>query len=252
MTRLALPIALSVVALVLSGLAFHASQEPTPRLDRSEPVSVDRTQEIESLEESVRALGTRVALLEVQLADRSAETSLAAADESDSDDWGGDRPAPAEEFEERVAAAVDEVMEAKAEDFVRRARQKDARRGMTKWATSQQQRLPVLRDLISSRLNVDRPRRQQVTEVVDATIANIGTIVELLNADPPPNEEDGYTLMGEMKESVGGMVSELDEILSDEELVELGELSMEAELHGIGKAMIAEGSPSEAESGGGQ
>ena len=60
-------------------------------------------------------------------------------------------------------------------------------------------------------------------------------------ADPEPSEEDQYAIMGEIKSSVGGMVEQLDEVLEDDELIALGQITIESEMPRVGYAIIEEG-----------
>ncbi len=235
--------ALSIVAVILAGVALYVSQNPSvpPTVTRGAAPAANAAaleQQVEGLVSDVESLRAQLADLERALA-HAAPAGESAAKEVPADllDLHG--------LKEPIARAVEAVMERNGVDYVRRAQAEakrgGARKGMTNWFQSQQDQLPVLRQRIADKLNIDRPRREQVTEIMDTAFASMGTAIELLSADPPPSDDEADELMREVKQGFGTMVADLDEILDGEELIQLGQITLETELSGLGSAIVVQG-----------
>ena len=241
--------ALSIVSLTLAASAVFMSQHGSPPTPvTTTPVAVDTT----ALEESVARLAEEVDSLRARVA-AVEQPPTAVADGEPSADGLPVETRDLAMLEEPIARAVEEIMEQNGVDYVRKAqaltKRVSARDGMTRWVRTRQDQLPVLRERIAEKLDIDRPRREQVTEIVDNAFVNMGTIIELLNEDPPPSDEESRLMMGEVKQSVGVMVGELDEILDDDELIQLGEITIASEMPRVGYAIIEEGKDQDVEDG---
>lgn len=151
----------------------------------------------------------------------------------------------AEVGKEKLARAVEAVLDEKGVEYLKNAqrvaKRESARDGLTKWVDSQTEKLPALQERIAQRLNVDPRRRLLVGEVIDSTFETMRELTDQLHADPPPSEEDQYAIMGEVKSSVGAMVEELDELLEADELIELGEITIESGIPRVGHVLVKTG-----------
>ena len=234
-----IPIALSVVAIGLAAVSLTQETEAptTPKALRSTDDSLSR-----ETEEILREVNTRLLQIEERLAQLEARPANASLDSNDpaarlAKDGG--------RLDEDIAAAVDSALEKKGVEWVkeaqREAKTQGAREGMSKWVSSMEENLPMLHRGIQSRMKLNGTRRGEVTDIIDEGFERMSSLTDELFADPPPSEMESFQIMGEVKETVSEIVEDLDVVLNDEELIQLGQVAVDSGLRGLGQALFEEG-----------
>ncbi|MEM7166479.1 MAG: hypothetical protein AAF581_13520 [Planctomycetota bacterium] len=233
-------LAISCLALAGAGAAVFMSQQQPRTTTTTTIEQVDTT----DLEQQIAQLRAEVTTLRARLDAVEAKPALSPTISASSTGTDVEYSAEAPE-EDRIALAVEAVLEEKGVEYVKQAqriaKRDGARDGMTKWVNSRRERLPALYERISQKMRLDPRRGRQVEDIIHTTFESMNELTEQLHAEPPLSDEDQYAIMGEIKTSVGTMVGQLDEVLEDEELIQLGELTIESELPRVGYAIIEEG-----------
>jgi hypothetical protein len=121
------------------------------------------------------------------------------------------------------------------------------REAMANWVDTRLDQLPTVYRGIAEKMSLPAGVRVEVEDIIAATFEDVAVLTDRLMADPPLPEQESHQIMGEMKETVGTMITDLDSILTADELIELGQITVEAEMPRIGGALIAEGKSDYAE-----
>ena len=233
-------VALSFVSLVAAGTAIYLVKQPAePATAPTQTAPVDLSEfedELSELHAEIRTLKHRLDAVEARPRPSAPSESALQAPPSEAAKaaWSAQKLKENEALTQAVEAVLEEKEIAQRE--AKRAKQSA---GMRDWVTKQTAKLPALYQRIGQKMNLTPVRRREVEAIIDGTFTRMTELSDELQADPPPTEEDSYAIMGEIKSSVGTMVEELDEVLNDDELLELGEITAE-ELPRVGWVIMEE------------
>ena len=161
------------------------------------------------------------------------------------------------ELEGRIIDAVDRVMEEKGLEYARAAQERSdqqqqraklnkSRDGFVSWVDSGRAKLPNLYNRIAE-LDLAPQTAIEVEEILENGFQTMAFLTEQLYTDPPPEEADAMAIMGEVKEEAGSIIQDLDEILTPEEMIALGQVYSEEVDPRLGGGMINNGNQGDSE-----
>ena len=243
--------ATSILAVILSGTAIYFTQQSPARTD---PVSTaTESNSAAQLEEAISSL--RGALITLQF--RLDALELASVEEPATPEDAVARIANGGELEGRIIDAVDRVMEEKGLEYARaaqeradqqqqRAKLNKSRDGFVSWVDSGRAKLPNLYNRIAE-LDLAPQTAIEVEEILENGFQTMAFLTEQLYTDPPPEEADAMAIMGEVKEEAGSIIQDLDEILTPEEMIALGQVYSEEVDPRLGGGMINNGNQGDSE-----
>ena len=123
---------------------------------------------------------------------------------------------------------------------------------MTKWIGTARGKLPNLYDKIVEKMELD-PETEMVVEDILETSFHAMTILseELLHGDFPEEEEDQMIaeIQGEIRQEVGTLIGELDEVLNPAQMVQLGQIYSEEVDPRVGQGIVNNGNQGDDEEG---
>ena len=242
--------ALSLVSVLVAGSAVYFVQQQQP-----EPVPVQTQDSFDPsrLEESISALRQEVMGLQSKLD----SMDIAAAEKSDAvvETEGEENRVQLRAIEaERITAAVEAVMEERgvelAQDAQRRAKREEVGGRMTNWVGNARSKLPNLYDQIAEKMELDPETEMAVEEILETGFETMTILSEeLLNGDFPEEEEAQMIaeIQGEIRQEVGTMISELDEVLNPAQMVQLGQIYGEEVDPRIGQGIVNNGNEGDSE-----
>ena len=244
--------ALSFVAVVLAGSAIYfAQQQPKPV-----PVQTQASFDPSGLQESISALRQEVMGLQTKLdsMDKAAAEKSAAVVETEDE---AKRVQLRAIEAERITAAVEAVMEKRGQELAdqaqRRAKSQDRRTGMSKWVGNARSKLPNLYDKITEKMELDPETEMAVEEILETGFETMTILSEeLLNGDFPEGEEAEMVaeIQGEIREEVGSLIGELDEVLNPAEMIQLGQIYGQEVDPRIGQGIVNNGNQGDSENEG--
>ena len=244
--------ALSLVSVLVAGSAvYFVQQQPEPV-----PVQTQASFDPSRLEESISALRQEVMGLQSKLD----SMDIAAAEKSDAvvETEGEENRVQLRAIEaERITAAVEAVMEERgvelAQDAQRRAKREEVGGRMTNWVGNARSKLPNLYDQIAEKMELDPETEMAVEEILETGFETMTILSEeLLNGDFPEEEEAQMIaeIQGEIRQEVGTMISELDEVLNPAQMVQLGQIYGEEVDPRIGQGIVNNGNQGDSENEG--
>lgn len=242
--------ALSLVSVLVAGSAvyFVQQQQPEPVPDQTQ-ASFDPSR----LEESISALRQEVMGLQSKL--DSMEITAAEKSEAVVEPEGEENRVQLRAIEaERITAAVEAVMEERGVELAnqaqRRAKIEDRRTGMSRWVGNARSKLPNLYDQIAEKMELDPETEMAVEEILETGFETMTILSEeLLNGDFPEEEEAQMVaeIQGEIRQEVGTMITELDEVLNPAQMVQLGQIYGEEVDPRIGQGIVNNGNEGDSE-----
>lgn len=139
-----------------------------------------------------------------------------------------------------ISAQIEAIIE-RRETEQRVAKLKSQSESMAQWVDTCLVALPGLTERIAGELGLPLRTQQEVEEILGTTLETMAALTDRLFSDPLPAESEAYGIMGEVKGAIGGMVAELDEILTADELIALGQVTVDSEMPRVGRAILEEG-----------
>jgi hypothetical protein len=235
--------ALSFVSVLLAGSAFYFSQQqPEPV-----PVQTQASFDPSGLEESISALRQEVMGLQTKLDSMGKTVSEKPGALTEPESEKKQIQLRAIEAE-RITAAVEAVMEERgvelAQDAQRRAKREDRRTGMSRWVGNARSKLPNLYDQIAEKMELDPQTEMAVEEILETGFERMTILSEeLFNGDFPEEEEAQMVaeIQGEIRQEVGTLIGELDEVLNPAQMVQLGQIYGEEVDPRIGQGIVNNG-----------
>ena len=244
--------ALSFVAVVLSGSAIYfTQQQPKPV-----PVQTQASFDPSGLQESISALRQEVMGLQTKLDSMdkaAAEKSDAVVETEDEAKRVQLRAIEADRITAAVEAVMDERGQELADQAQRRAKSQDRRTGMSKWVGNARSKLPNLYDKITEKMELDPETEMAVEEILETGFETMTILSEeLLNGDFPEGEEAEMVaeIQGEIRQEVGTMIDELDEVLNPAEMIQLGQIYGQEVDPRIGQGIVNNGNQGDSENEG--
>lgn len=244
--------ALSFVAVVLAGSAIYfVQQQPDPV-----PVQTQADFDPSALEESISALRQEMRGLQSKL--DAMEKTVSAKPDTATEAESGEKRIQLQAMEaERITAAVEAVMEERgielAQQAQRRAKREEARTRMPNWVRNARAKLPNLYDKITEKMELDPETEMAVEEILETGFETMTILSEeLANGDFPEGEEDQMfaEIQGEIREEVGTMIGELDEVLNPAQMVQLGQIYGEEVDPRVGQGIVNNGNQGDSENEG--
>jgi len=243
--------ALSVVSLLLAGSALYFPQQQPEPVPVQTPASFDSS----GLEESISALRQEVMGLQskLDLMGKTVSEKPGTPTEPESEEM---RVQLRARETERITATVEAAMEERgvelAQTAQRRAKRDEVGGRMTKWIGTARGKLPNLYDKIVEKMELD-PETEMVVEDILETSFHAMTILseELLHGDFPEEEEDQMIaeIQGEIRQEVGTLIGELDEVLNPAQMVQLGQIYSEEVDPRVGQGIVNNGNQGDDEEG---
>ncbi len=235
--------ALSLVSVLVAGSAvYFVQQQPEPI-----PVQTQASFDPSVLEETISALRQEVMSLQSKLD----SMDIATAEKSDAvvETEGEEKRVQLRAIEaERITAAVEAVMEERGVELAnqaqRRAKREDRRTGMPRWVGNARSKLPNLYDQIAEKMELDPETEMAVEEILETGFETMTILSEeLLNGDFPEDEEAQMVaeIQGEIRQEVGTMIGELDEVLNPAQMIQLGQIYGEEVDPRIGQGIVNNG-----------
>ncbi len=235
----------SLLAVILSATAIYFTQQTPARTD---PVpTTTESNSTAQLEEAISSLRGELITLQFRL-DALELTSI-------------DAPATAEDkaveiatrgdLDGRIIDAVDRVMEEKGLEYARAAQERadqqqqrdklnSSRDGFVSWVDNGRAKLPNLYHRLDE-LDLAPQTAIEVEEILENGFQTMAFLTEQLYTDPPPEQADAMAIMGEVKEEAGSIIQDLDEILTPEEMIALGQVYSEEVDPRLGQGFINNG-----------
>ncbi|RUA07988.1 MAG: hypothetical protein DSY81_10890 [Bacillota bacterium] len=242
--------ALSLVSVLVAGSALYFVQQQQPE---PVPVQTQASFDPSRLEESISALRQEVMSLQSKLD----SMDIAAAEKSDAmvETEGEENRVQLRAIEaERITAAVEAVMEERGVELAnqaqRRAKIEDRRTGMSRWIGNARTKLPNLYDQIAEKMELDPETEMAVEEILETGFERMTILSEeLLNGDFPEEEEAQMVaeIQGEIRQEVGTLIGELDEVLNPAQMVQLGQIYGEEVDPRIGQGIVNNGNEGDSE-----
>jgi len=242
--------ALSLVSVLVAGSALYFVQQQQPE---PVPVQTQASFDPSGLEESISALRQEVMSLQSKLD----SMDIAAAEKSDAmvETEGEENRVQLRAIEaERITAAVEAVMEERGVELAnqaqRRAKIEDRRTGMSRWIGNARTKLPNLYDQIAEKMELDPETEMAVEEILETGFERMTILSEeLLNGDFPEEEEAQMVaeIQGEIRQEVGTLIGELDEVLNPAQMVQLGQIYGEEVDPRIGQGIVNNGNEGDSE-----
>jgi hypothetical protein len=155
---------------------------------------------------------------------------------------------------ERITAAVEAVMEERGVELAkaaqRRAKRDEVGGRMTNWIGNARSKLPNLYEKITDKMELDPETEMAVEEILETGFETMTILSdELLNGDFPEGEEAQMVaeIQGEIRQEVGTIISELDEVLNPAQMVQLGQIYGEEVDPRIGQGIVNNGNAGDSE-----
>jgi hypothetical protein len=241
--------ALSLVSVLVAGSALYfVQQQPEPV-----PVQTQASFDPSVLEETISALRQEVMGLQSKLDSMeitAAEKSDAVVETEGEEKRGQLRAVEAE----RITAAVEAVMEERgvelAQQAQRRAKRDEVGGRMSNWIGNARTKLPNLYDKITEKMELDPQTEMAVEEILETGFETMTILSdELLNGDFPEEEEAQMIaeIQGEIRQEVGTMIGELDEVLNPAQMVQLGQIYAEEVDPRVGQGIVNNGNAGDSE-----
>jgi hypothetical protein len=241
--------ALSLVSVLVAGSALYfVQQQPEPV-----PVQTQASFDPSVLEETISALRQEVMGLQSKLDSMeitAAEKSDAVVETEGEEKRGQLRAVEAE----RITAAVEAVMEERgvelAQQAQRRAKRDEVGGRMSNWIGNARTKLPNLYDKITEKMELDPQTEMAVVEILETGFETMTILSdELLNGDFPEEEEAQMIaeIQGEIRQEVGTMIGELDEVLNPAQMVQLGQIYAEEVDPRVGQGIVNNGNAGDSE-----
>ena len=239
----------SLLAVLLSVIAIYiASQSPTE--GNPPPITV-QSNHVDQLEKTIANLRDELITLQFRL-DGLEELELARGQESTPPEAEVVESSADGELDGRIIAAVDRVMVAKGLEFAKVARQEaeeqqqqkklnQTRDGFSSWVDNGRAKLPNLYNRIRDELELAPQTALEVEEILENGFQTMSFLTEQLYTDPPPEQAEALAIMGEVKGEAGSIIEELDEILTPEEMIALGQVYSEEVDPRLGQGFITNG-----------
>lgn len=237
--------ATSLLAVLLSATAIYFTQQTPVRMD---PVATTtESNSAAQLEEAISSLRGELITLQFRLD----AMELASVEEPATPEDAVARIASGGELEGRIIDAVDRVMEEKGLEYARaaqeradqqqqRAKLNKSRDGFVSWVDNGRAKLPNLYHRLDE-LDLAPQTAIEVEEILENGFQTMAFLTEQLYTDPPPEQADAMAIMGEVKEEAGSIIQDLDEILTPEEMIALGQVYSEEVDPRLGQGFINNG-----------
>lgn len=244
--------ALSFVSVILAGSAFYFSQQqPEPV-----PVQTQASFDPSGLEESISALRQEVMGIQTKL-DSMGKTVSEKPGASTEPETEAKRVQLRAIEAERITAAVEAVMEERgvelAQDAQRRAKREEVGGRMTNWIGNARNKLPNLYEKITDKMELDSETEMAVEEILETSFETMTILSdELLNGDFPEGEEAQMIaeIQGEIRQEVGSLIGELDEVLNPAQMIQLGQIYSEEVDPRVGQGIVNNGNQGDSENEG--
>jgi len=242
--------ALSLVSVLVAGSAVYFVQQQQP-----EPVPVQTQASFDPsvLEESISALRQEVMSLQSKL-DSMGKTVSEQPDPATEPEGEEKRVQLRAVEAERITAAVEAVMEERgvelAQQAQRRAKRDEVGGRMSNWIGNARTKLPNLYDKITEKMELDPQTEMAVEEILETSFETMTILSdELLNGDFPEEEEAQMVaeIQGEIRQEVGTLIGELDEVLNPAQMVQLGQIYGEEVDPRIGQGIVNNGNEGDSE-----
>lgn len=238
--------ACSILAVILSGIAIYFTQQTPARTD---PVTTTtESNSTAQLEEAISSLRGELITLQFRLDG----VELASVEEPATPEDEVARIANGDELKGRIIDAVDRVMEEKGLEYARAARERadqqqqraklnKSRDGFVSWVDNGRAKLPNLYNRIRDELELAPQTALEVEKILENGFQTMSFLTEQLYTDPPPEQADALAIMGEVKGEAGSIIEDLDEILTPEEMIALGQVYSEEVDPRLGQGFINNG-----------
>jgi hypothetical protein len=241
--------ALSFVAVLLAGSAvYFAQQQPEPI-----PVQTQASFDPRGLEESISALREEVTGLQSKL--DSMEKTVSGKPGALTEPEREQKRIQLRAIEaERITATVEAAMDKRGVELAQHA-QRQAKRDevggrMKKWIGTARGKLPNLYEKITQKMELDPDTEETVEEILETSF-EIMTILsnKILEGDFPEGEELEMIseIQGELREEVGALIGELDEVLNPAQMVQLGQIYIEEVDPRVGQGIVNNGNQGDVE-----
>ena len=244
--------ALSLVSALVAGAALYSVQqqqtEPQPV-----PVETEASFDPSGLEESVSALRREVLELQSKLVlmAKTVSEKPGVSTEPESEE----KRVQLHALEaERITTAVEAAMEERGVELAKKAQRRANRvetgTRMSDWIGKARNKLPNLYNQITDKMELD-PQTEMAVEEILETSFEVMTILsdEILNGDFPEEEEAQMIgeIQTEIKQEVGSLIGELDEVLNPAQMVQLGQIYAEEVDPRIGQGIVNNGNEGDSE-----
>ena len=244
--------ALSLLSVLLAGSALYfVQQQPEPV-----PVQTRASFDPSALEETISALHQEVLSLQSKL-DSMGKTVSEQPDPATEPEVEEKRVQLRAVEAERITAAVEAVMEERgvelAQQAQRRAKRDEVGGRMSNWIGNARTKLPNLYDKITEKMELDPQTEMAVEEILETGFETMTILSdELINGDFPEEEEAQMIaeIQGEIRQEVGTMIGELDEVLNPAQMVQLGQIYAEEVDPRIGQGIVNNGNQGDSENEG--
>jgi len=227
----------------MAGSAVYlAQQQPEPT-----PVQTHAPFDSSRLEKSVSELRQEVMELQSQL--KSMGKAVSESTEALTGPESEERRVQFRAREtERITAAVEAVMETRGVELAQhaqvRAKREEVGGRMTNWVSTARSKLPKLYEKITAEMELDPETEEAVEEILETSYGVMTFLSnEILEGDFPEGEELEMIaeIQGEIREEVGTLVGELDEVLNPAQMIHLGEIYIEEVDPRIGQGIVNNG-----------
>jgi hypothetical protein len=121
---------------------------------------------------------------------------------------------------------------------------------MSRWVGNARSKLPNLYEQIAEKMELDPETEMAVEEILETGFETMTILSEeLLNGDFPEEEEAQMVaeIQGEIRQEVGTMITELDEVLNPAQMVQLGQIYGEEVDPRIGQGIVNNGNAGDSE-----
>ncbi len=234
---------LSVVAVLLGGSAVYLVQQQPQAI----PVQTRAPFDPSALEKSISDLRQEVIDLQAKV-----ETMGETVPDTPEDWTGPEGEKRRVQFRaretERITAAVEAVMETRGVELAQhaqvRAKREEVGGRMTNWVSTARSKLPKLYEKITAEMELDPETEEAVEEILETSYGVMTFLSnEILEGDFPEGEELEMIaeIQGEIREEVGTLVGELDEVLNPAQMIHLGEIYIEEVDPRIGQGIVNNG-----------
>ncbi len=235
--------ALSLASALLAATAVYLAQQQPEAIPVQTPAPFDSSR----LENSISELRQEVMELQSQL--KSLGKTVSETPESLT---GPENEARRVQFRaretERITAAVEAAMETRGVELAQgaaiRAKRDEVGGRMTKWVGTARNKLPNLYQKIAEEMELDPETEEAVEEILETGYQTMTILSnEILEGEFPEGEELEMIaeIQGEIREEVGSMVNELDEVLNPVQMIHLGEIYIEEVDPRIGQGIVNNG-----------
>ncbi|MGE4619470.1 MAG: hypothetical protein AAEJ04_06650 [Planctomycetota bacterium] len=246
--------ALALISVLLAGSAIYIAQQTAAPLPES--VQTQASFDPRGLEEKITALSREVAQLQSKL-DSVGKTVAKKADESTEPENEEKQIQLRERETKRITAAVEAVMEKRgvemAQTAQRRAKRDEVGGRMTNWVSNARGKLPNLYEKITENMELDPETEEAVEEILETSYETMTFLSnEILDGDFPEGEETEMIaeIQGEIREEVGALVNDLDEILNPEQMIQLGQIYIDEVDPRVGQGIVNNGNQGDSENEG--